>query len=67
MKPAFRMAVFAAVLALPVAPLLAQSTAAQVTGRVSDASGAVIPGANVSVTNVDTGVKRQTDRTFLRF
>ncbi len=39
-----------------VAPLLAQS--AQVTGRVADPTGAVIPLAEVAVTNVDSGGRR---------
>ena len=43
------------------AGLKAQSTTAQITGRVSDPSGAVIPGALITVANVDTGVKRQTE------
>ncbi len=36
--------------------LLAQN--AQVTGTVSDVSGAVVPGAQVTATNLDTGVSR---------
>lgn len=40
---------------LPVA-MLAQT--AQITGRVTDASGAVIAAARVAVTNVNTGVRR---------
>ena len=39
----------------------AQSTTAQFTGRISDPSGAVIPGALISVVNQDTGVRRQTE------
>ncbi|MEO7651855.1 MAG: carboxypeptidase-like regulatory domain-containing protein, partial [Bryobacteraceae bacterium] len=33
---------------------------AQITGRIADPTGAVVPAANVSVTNVDTGDKRNT-------
>jgi outer membrane receptor protein involved in Fe transport len=32
---------------------------AQVTGRVSDQAGAVVPGAQIIVTNVDTGLSRE--------
>lgn len=45
---------FAACL-LPL-PLLAQSDAGQVVGTVSDASGAILVGATVTLTNSDTGV-----------
>ncbi|MGI8783663.1 MAG: TonB-dependent receptor domain-containing protein [Acidobacteriota bacterium] len=36
------------------------SQTAQVTGRVSDPSGAVVPGTNLTVTNLGTGLKRET-------
>jgi hypothetical protein len=39
-------------------PLLSQT--AQVAGRVSDPLGAVVPGANIRITNVATGVARNT-------
>src|SRR5690242_18128913 len=38
---------------------LAQSTA-QISGTVKDQSGAVLPGAELTVTQTDTGVKRNT-------
>ena len=42
--------------ALCSAPLSAQTTHAQITGIVSDSSGASIPGASVEVRNTETGV-----------
>jgi hypothetical protein len=36
----------------------AQTQSAQLNGIISDASGAIIPGAKVLVTNIDTGVSR---------
>ena len=45
--------------ALIVSPsVFAQTTGAQVVGRVTDPSDAVIPGAKVTVHNVDTGVEK---------
>ncbi|MGH9355218.1 MAG: carboxypeptidase-like regulatory domain-containing protein, partial [Terriglobia bacterium] len=40
------------------APLKGQVAGATLTGTVADASGAIIPGAKVSLTNVVTGVIR---------
>ncbi len=37
-----------------------QTTAAQITGRITDPSGAVIVGASVVATNADTGATRET-------
>jgi hypothetical protein len=45
---------------LLAAPLVAQSTSAQITGTVRDPSSAVVPGAAVIVVNTATGVERQT-------
>lgn len=42
-----------------VTALTALSQTAQVTGRVSDSSGAVVPGAQVTVTNQNTGLNRE--------
>src|ERR1051325_809675 len=40
-------------------PLLGQSDVARITGTVTDASGAVIPGATVTVKNEATGASRK--------
>src|ERR1700744_3420777 len=44
--------------AMPVAPLLAQLTSADIVGRVTDSSGAVVAGAKVTAENVDTHAAR---------
>jgi hypothetical protein len=36
-------------------PVFAQQTRATLTGRVTDKTGAIVPGAHIDVTNVDTG------------
>src|SRR6266849_6461397 len=46
------------VLLLGALPLAAQS--GQITGQVTDPTGARIPGASVTVTNLDTGVANPT-------
>ncbi len=45
-----------AIAAVPVPGVLAQNTTGSVSGTVTDASGAIVPGASVTVQNVDTGV-----------
>jgi hypothetical protein len=55
LPPSSRLLLLGALL-LPLA--FAQSDAGRITGSVSDASGAVIPGAAVSVTNENTGQVR---------
>src|SRR5689334_17901096 len=37
-----------------------QTTSAQITGRISDPSDAIVSGAVIRVTNMDTGVSRET-------
>ena len=50
--------VFAVVLGFAFAGRVgAQSRAAEITGTVTDSSGAVVPGARVSLTNVATGAR----------
>lgn len=54
-----RILLFVLLYLLPVC-LPAQSTSASITGAITDASGAVVPGAAISVTSADTGLKRET-------
>jgi len=51
--------VFAVVL-LGAAPALSQTTAGQITGIITDPTGAVAAGASVLATNAATGVTRET-------
>jgi outer membrane receptor protein involved in Fe transport len=55
----FRLFLVVALLCLSVAIVQAQSTSATLSGTVTDENGAVVPGANVTVTNPATGVQRQ--------
>ena len=50
-------------LTISLAPISAQTTAGAIVGTVTDPSGAVIAGATITVTNMDTGisVKATTD------
>ncbi len=48
------------VLTLVAAPGYGQATTGQILGTVADTSGGVLPGATVTVTNVDTGQVRST-------
>jgi hypothetical protein len=57
--PVFITLSFCLLLACALAPVTASAqTTAQISGRVTDASGAVVPGVDVTLTNVDTGVAR---------
>jgi hypothetical protein len=58
--PKFRTFTFAGVLFACAWPCLAQVERGTITGTVRDGTGAVIANANVSVTNVNTGVSLST-------
>src|ERR1051325_1646428 len=45
---------------LSLLPLTAQTTTGSIVGTVTDKTGAVVPGASVAVTNVDTGIATKT-------
>jgi hypothetical protein len=47
------------VLAAALTPLYGQATSASVSGRITDPSGAAVPQASVTVTNIDTGLRRE--------
>ena len=51
---ALRVAALGTTLLLVAAPVLAQVSTATILGAVRDASGGVLPGANVTARNVDT-------------
>ena len=53
-------AAFLAALVMLVGYGIAQTTNASLAGTVTDASGAVVPGASVSATGIDTGVVNKT-------
>jgi hypothetical protein len=53
-----RIAAVAGCLAFAVAPVAAQSITQAIQGLVTDSTGAVIAGAKVTITNVNTGVTR---------
>ena len=51
---------FVLFLLLCTTPLLAQTFRGTILGTVSDPQGAVVPGAKVTVHNIDTGLERTT-------
>src|SRR5438270_648738 len=51
--------VFAGIVALAVQATLCFAQTSDITGRVADTSGAIVPSVAVSVTHVDTGVVRK--------
>ena len=56
MKAKISTTVILIVLLTPTLPLIAQNTSGSITGVVQDASGAVIPGAQVTLINQEQGV-----------
>ena len=50
-------------LLLAVRPMAAQVTTADIVGRVTDATGAVVPAAKVTLTNIDTNIGRTEETT----
>lgn len=59
-RRAARLALPAIFCTLMTVPMRAQNTTADVLGTATDASGAVVPGATVQLTNIDTQEKRTT-------
>ena len=53
-------------LELAVVPAAAQLTTATIAGSIHDETGAALPGATVTVTNVNTGLSRSSPSTYSR-
>ena len=60
MRHAFRLARLVLLILCTALPAWAQLNTAQLSGKVADTSGAVLPGATVTVTQTDTGATRTT-------
>ncbi len=60
LRPLGCVAVVGASLTFSVSPLFAQETSGDIVGTVKDSTGAVVPNAQVTVTNEDTHVATQT-------
>src|SRR5262245_53223663 len=52
-------ALAAGALALPVRPAAAQDSRGSIVGTATDASGGVLPGVSVTITNTATGVSQE--------
>jgi outer membrane receptor protein involved in Fe transport len=57
-RPYCRLAVHASLVLLMAGPALAQTSSATIAGTVKDSSGSVLPGAQVTATNLGTGFTR---------
>src|SRR5262245_43409073 len=53
------LAIVLAILSLSMAPLYAQTVGGTLEGTVSDTTGAVLPGAEIKVTNTGTGTNHE--------
>ncbi len=62
----FSRLILIALLALSASPIATGQTFGEITGRVSDPSGAAVPAANISLTNLATNAIRTTVSTDLR-
>ena len=60
MKDVIRSLVLALVVVVLVGSTVWAQSTAQITGTVKDASGAVLPGAEVTATHIETGIARMT-------
>src|SRR5882724_11068995 len=60
LRSLLRLFLLLALCSLPFALARAQNASATLSGTVVDPNGAVIPGANITVTNISTGLSRET-------
>src|SRR2546430_2331967 len=59
-KATLLMGVFVAAVFVNVPPTAAQTVAGRILGTIRDSQGAVVPGAQVSARNLETGAERTT-------